>query len=267
MLVWKVIALLVGGFAVGALDAVVGGGSLLMVSLLSFLGTPTMSTIATMRLATVFQELTGSITYAKQKLVTWKQTLILAGFAMMGSFIGANLVLQVNRDLLSKIVGGIMVFLLFLLPRTDTEKKVNFLKRIWDKYFNGGILITHNEKRLMFLSFLTFLLGIYGGFYGGSIGTMLLMLFLLLGESPLLVSAASVKIITLVLSISASYVFLKNGRSLIDWQLLFPLVWSTSLGSYIGVKKATKIPTKYLKITLYIVVAASAIKLIFFANL
>lgn len=264
MAILEIVLLLLGGFFIGAIDSVVGSGSLLMVALLSFLGVPTMSNIATMRLTTVFQELAGTATYAKQKLISWKQSLILAAIATTGSYLGAHLVLEVNRNLLSKIVGFIMLFLLFLISKTDVEKKIHFFKKLWNKYFNGGPKLAYKQERFILLGIFTFFLGIYGGFYGGSIGTMLLMLLLLLGNSPLLVSAAAAKLITLALSVSASFVFITNGKSLIDWQLLVPLAWSTVLGSYVGVKKAKDVPPRYLKIVLYLVVLISAVKLIFF---
>ena len=78
--------------------------------------------------------------------------------AFIGSFLGANLVLEISMGLLRKIIAIATVLMLIIIiaqPRLGLEKRKRVIK---GRAYGTGI-------------FITFIIGVYGGFYGAMAGT------------------------------------------------------------------------------------------------
>ncbi len=255
------ILLTITGIAIGAVDAVVGSGSLLMVSALSFLGLSPLQIIVNMKIATTVQDFIASTTYAAKKLIDWKQAFTFSLFAIIGSYLGANIVLDVNEQLLAYISGGLMIALVFFLPE-PVEKIGSPFAHLLNKIFTRKPTLTKSAKKEIILAVLSFLLGIYGGFYGAAVGTIFLTIFLLIGDASLLITAANTKIITFFISLGASVVFIKRGGVII-LDVFLPLTIGASIGAFLGVLTAEKADFKYLRYLLYIVIIISAANIIF----
>lgn len=257
-------ALLLGGILIGITDAVVGSGSLFMVALLSLMGLPSLSAVATMRVTTLVEELAGTAAYARKRLIDWDQALPLALVSAVGSYFGAGLVLSLSERLLSSLAGFLMLFLLIILPSSYQEEKLSFFFRFWNHFFRGKrqeVELTQSRGRFLLLLLISFILGVYGGFYGAAVGTMLLLVFMLICRNRLLVNAANVKLISFVLSISAAFVFITR-TNLVRWDILLPLGGGSVAGSFLGVHWGEKLPYKYLRAFIYLVVFLSALRLL-----
>ena len=254
------ILLIITGIAIGAIDAVVGSGSLLMVSALTFLGLSPLHAIVNMKIATTIQDFIASTTYAAKKLIDWKQAFTLSLFALIGSYLGANIVLNIEEKLLAYISGGLMIALIFFLPE-PVEKIGSPFARLLHKVLTRRPTLTKDTKKEVILAILSFLLGIYGGFYGAAVGTLFLTVFLVIGDASLLVTAANTKIITFFISLGASAVFIKRGGVII-LDVFLPLTIGTSIGALLGVLTAEKADFKYLRYLLYVVITISAANII-----
>lgn len=254
------ILLLITGLAIGAVDAIMGSGSLLMVSALSFLGLSPLQAIVNMRIATTAEELVAGTTYAFKKLIDWKQAFTLSLFATIGSYLGANIVLNINEKLLAYIVGGLMIALVLFLPEPK-EKVGSPFARLLHKIFTRKPTLTKSGKKEIILAALSFLLGIYGGFYGAAVQTILLTIFLVVGKANLVVTAANTKVVAFFISLGASAIFIKSGK-VIYWDVFLPLTIGASLGAFLGALTAEKASFKYLRYLLYAVITISAANII-----
>ena len=254
------ILLLITGLAIGAVDAIIGSGSLLMVSALTFLGLSPLHAIVNMRIATTVEELVAGTTFAFKKLIDWKQACTLSLFAIMGSYLGANIVFNINEQLLAYIVAGIMIALVFFLPEPEEQIGSPFA-RFLHGIFTRKPTLTKSGKKEIILAILSFFLGIYGGFYGAAVQTILLTIFLLIGEANLVVTAANTKVVSFFISLGASAVFIKRGGVLF-WDVFLPLTIGASIGAFLGALTAEKANFKYLRYLLYIVITISAANII-----
>ena len=146
-----------------------GGGAFLTIPALIFAGLTPQIAIATNRLAT-FGLVLGRMPNVWNKLeIGWKIPVFLIFFETLGVFLGANLLLSVDPEILFNVIGFIMLIgaiITFFSPTIGTATKNP--KEITNK----NIAIT---------AFLLFFLGIYQGFFGpgaGTIGILILTNFL-----------------------------------------------------------------------------------------
>lgn len=244
-----VILLFIGGLFSGTINTMVGGGSLISVPLLITLGLPAHLAIGTNRFAMVFNTGVGAIDYHNKVKYKIKLALFLASFASVGSYLGANIVLQINEKLLEYIIGVLMLILGGVIVY---KKKLGLEER--------KISLTRNNYVIIIL--LSFLLGIYGGFFGGGVSTMFTFVFISYFGKNFLKSAGITRFIVSILSMIAVISFTLNNS--IDFFFGIILAISFIVGAKIGVKLAVKAGNIWMRRLFVVLAVISAIKLFFF---
>ncbi len=255
--------LFTAGLVIGAIDSISGGGSLLMVALLSLANLSPLAAIVTMRLTTLLEESVAAINFARKKTIDWSQALLLGLASFFGSLIGASLLTQTNIKTISLIMAGAMLLLLPLIPQVKKEQlffPIKWFNQLYQKIFRPEPELTNSKLKLVLLTFFCFGLGIYGGFLGAGFQTILLIVFSLTTQANLLTAAGNAKLISFIMSLAASSVFLQSH--LVNWPILIPLATGSMIGAWKGVNLIQKIDSKYLRWILYLVVIASAVKLL-----
>jgi hypothetical protein len=259
------LAFLLIGFLVGVPDAIAGGGKLFTISIFSLIGLPPIEAIATMQVVTLIQEIVTPFAFDKEDLINWKQALIFAPAAVIGSFLGANTAVRMDPQLLSKVAGGIMILMLFFIPQIKKEEFSfnHFLDKIINKFKSNQPIITHSLKQTSFLMLFTLIIGFYNGFYGAGVGILMVLGFYFIGNAEFIASNATTKAINVFMSAVASFVFLSKA-DIIQWSYAFPMMLGTIIGCFVGVKWGKNLGYKYIRIIMYLIVASSAVKFIFF---
>lgn len=243
------VILFVGGLFSGVINTIAGGGSLISVPLLIASGLPAHLAIGTNRFAMVFNSGVGAIDYHRRVRYRVKLALLLTVFASVGSFLGANVVLQIDENVLEYIIGVLMLIMGGVIVYKKRlgldERKINLTKR---NYILVGVL--------------SFLLGVYGGFFGAGVSTMFTFVFISLFGMSFIRSAGITRFIVTVLSVIAALVFLINMKI----EFLFGIVLAVSfiVGAKIGVKLALKAGNVWVRRVFIFLVVISSIKLLFF---
>jgi uncharacterized protein len=135
--------------------AVGGGGNLLTIFVLMYFGLPLQNAIATSRFSDIGYALSAIYKFWKSKKIFTKFILPLALISLIGGIIGANLLIQINENLLSKIIAFVIIlFLPLILIKKDLGIKN----------------IPQSKNKLIFGFFLYFILAIYDGFFGAAGG-------------------------------------------------------------------------------------------------
>ncbi|MFH2144223.1 MAG: sulfite exporter TauE/SafE family protein [Bacteroidota bacterium] len=200
ILSWQVITLLIiAGFLVGFINTMAGSGTILSYSLFMMLGLPANIANGTIRLGVIMQTLAASLTYKKQKVLDVKKGLWLSISVVIGSILGAQIAVTINKDIFEIVVGGVMIIMLFFI----------FIKP--ERWIKGKIgLIKEKPTFVQFIIF--FLIGIYGGFIHIGIGIFLLGA-LVMSAGYDLVKANALKVFIVLLSTPfALAVFMYNGQ-------------------------------------------------------
>lgn len=216
-------------FAAGVLNAIAGGGSFLTFPALVFAGVPPVAANATSAIA-VSPGYLGSTLGFRPELRTLPTTLLWreTGIAALGGLLGAGLLLVTP----AKVFAGIVPWLLLLAT-------VLFALGPRIARLSGGA--GHPHWRLPGLLGVS----IYGGYFNGGLGILLMALYTLSGESRLNTVNALKNLNSFVLSLLSVVAFAAAGA--IVWpQAVWMMLWATA-GGWAGAHLAKRLPVKWVR--------------------
>jgi len=249
---WGIWALLAGAaFAAGVLNAIAGGGSFLTFPALVFAGLPPIVANATSAVA-VSPGYLGSTVGFKAELAALppqrlkQETLI----AAVGGVLGALLLLVTPAAVFKGLVPWLLLFatVLFVLgPRVaklrasaGASEQASPLKR------HLGLLAV----------------AIYGGYFNGGLGILLLALYTVCGEKQLSTSNALKNLNSLVLSLLSVATFAVAGA--IAWGPALVMMVAATLGGYSGAHVSKNIPVAWVRGT--VVATGLVMSVVFFVR-
>jgi uncharacterized protein len=245
---WKLILLTVGGVIAGFLNTIAGGGSLLTIPLLIFLGLPTITANGTNRMAILLQNIAGVTRFSTKKVLSWdkdsvKRIVKLLIPSVIGGGVGALIAIFIPKDAFDIIVGILMLMIvitLFLKPK-EWEKQTNNITEKWWRYP------------------LFFVIGVYGGFIQAGVGFLLLSA-LVVGMGFNVLSANALKVlVVLCYTVLAIIIYIVDGQ--VIWIAGLFLSIGNVIGSFIGVSSILKVKPVFIRWLLIVVVLITALKL------
>ena len=226
MEIYEIIILIVGGFFVGFINTLAGGGSIISLSILMYvMGLPASVANGTNRIAIALQTITATSNFKKQNILDWRKGLKLGIPAVIGSIIGAMIAVDMNDEIFEKAMVIIMFFMLAF---------IFYKPQVWLK----GNQELMEKKVSPFLMFIFFLIGIYGGFIHVGIG-YLLLISIVMGAGYDLVKANAIKIFIVMLYIPFSLaIFIYNDD--VNYLYGFTLAIGNVIGAIVASKMAIK---------------------------
>lgn len=106
----------------------------------------------------------------------------------------------------------------------------------------------------------SFLVGIYGGFYGAMAGTFMLYVLLFFFNQTFLVGTATLKICSMMMTTTAAMVFASKGA--IDYPMAGSMFIGWAVGSDFGAHYSDRIGNIWIKRLFVVIVLIMAIRLI-----
>lgn len=241
------ISVFVVGVIASFIGATVGGGGLLSIPFLIFLGLPPQIAIATNKMGAVGLSLGAIPKFWKAKHIQWQYVPLFSAAALLGAYLGANILLNLNEELLTKIVGVIIVLMLPLL----------FLRK------ELGIKRTETSKTKKAIGYLLYILvAVFGGFFGGGAGTLIFYVFMVFYGLTIIEANATGTVPWFLLSLAGFIIFAFHG--LINYPIGIALFLGMLVGGRMGAHTAIKKGNQWVKILFTIIVIISGIKLLFF---
>ncbi len=243
------ILILITGLIAGFANTVAGGGSLLSVPVLIFLGVPPVMANATNRVAIFFQNIFAVRGFRSKGVDAFPYAYWLSGSALIGAIIGAKIAVEIEGDLFNKILAvvmiaviGITVFRPFKSATGDAEK-LDFKNQVI-----GTIAF--------------FFVGIYGGFIQAGVGFFVIAILASVNNFSLVKTNSAKVFIILVYSIAALAVFIYED--VIHWTYGLTLAVGNSLGGWFGSRWQVDKGDLWVRRFLIVAVTVMAIKLWFF---
>lgn len=234
------------GILASFIGAIVGGGGLISIPFLMFLGLPPQIAIATNKFGAVGLSI-GSITKFKKEKIIWEYVIPFSILAVIGGVIGANLLLEINENYLSKIVG---IILLVLLPFVFMKKDFGIKN------------INSTKKQKILGSVVYFLLMIFGGFFGGGAGTLIIGTLIYFFGFKIIEANATDMVPWFIVSVISLIVFIING--IVSYYVGITLFFGMLVGGYYGAHTAIKKGDKWVKSLFIVLVIISSIKILLF---
>ena len=230
----------------GFVDSVAGGGGLITLPAYMLAGIPTHNAIATNKVSSFMGTTVSTVRYARSGYTPIKEAAAAVLLALPGSVLGARLSMKME-DRIFKI------FMLFAVPLIAFYVLKN-------KEFSQEGKPLENRKKYLYISGLSFVLGLYDGFYGPGAGTFMILAYTNLAHVKLTEANGIAKAANLTTNVSSMVVYLLNGLTLLPLGLaagVFGMV-----GNYLGTRFFDKKGLKGVRAIMLVVLSLFFIKLI-----
>lgn len=245
---WLLVPALVGaGFLAGFINTLAGSGSLITLPMLIFMGLPANVANGTNRVAILLQNIAGVSRFRQSGVLDLRGAVMLSLPAILGSIVGARIAVGVDELVLRRVIGVIMLVMLFVILVRPQRWLQGTLERL-EGFPNWKQLATF------------FAIGVYGGFIQAGVGIFLLA-GLVLGVGYDLVRANAVKVsIALLFTISALGVFISSNQ--VNWTAGLILAVGNMLGAWFAAKVAVERGAVWVHRLLIVVVAVASAHLL-----
>jgi uncharacterized protein len=214
--------LTLAGFLAGLVDSIAGGGGLVTVPALLAAGLPPHTALATNKGQSIFGSLTSFSLFLRSGRIDRRRLVPTFVAAVIGSAVGAALVLRLDKKLLAPIVIVLLVIAScsMLVRRRDGEHPLPWVAR---------------APRLAAAS-IALVLGAYDGFFGPGTGTFLVVAFAFCFGDDLVRASANAKVANFASNLAAFLTFFGGGAIL--WRLALPMGLAQILGASVGTRLA-----------------------------
>lgn len=243
--------MLLAGCAAGIINTLAGSGSVFTLSIMLFAGLPEPVANATNRVGILLQSIVALKGFKQNKQLDVKSSKLPLIAVLMGAMVGAYFAVDIDKELLEKIIGAVMVFLLILIV-TKLKPQIS-QEETKEQPLSKQVL----QFILMFVS------GFYGGFIQAGVGVLLLVA-VSLSTSMNLVKANAFKLLAvLIYTIPVLAIFIWQG--LVNWQYGLTLALGQSIGAYLASKFGASHPKApiWIKRILITVIVLTIIKTLF----
>jgi uncharacterized protein len=179
----ELLSVVLASLLAGFVDAVVGGGGLVLVPALfsAFPQAAPATLFGTGKAASVWGTAWATVQYSKRVSLNWPKLLPAAAVALAGSFAGAWTVTQVSADGLRRALPFILlVLLIYTLARKE-------MGRSHQPRFSGA-------AETLVAASIGLVIGFYDGFFGPGTGSFLVFLFVRVMGYDFLHASASAKL-------------------------------------------------------------------------
>ncbi|MAO50587.1 MAG: hypothetical protein CML16_06885 [Pusillimonas sp.] len=229
-MIWEWGLLFVAAFFAGALNSVAGGGSFLTLPALVLAGVPPVAANATGTLALLPGYLAGAWALRHEvKSVRHVSIKLLAIASVVGGVIGALLLLWTPSAVFDVLIPWLLLAataLFMLAPRLVSKRRA------------GPVGPAATSLAILAVA-------VYGGYFNGGLGILLLAVFGVLGVGSLHVANCLKNVVSALLTAIAVIIYIVGG--LIYWPQALWMMVAGTLGGYAGARASRLVPVLYLR--------------------
>jgi uncharacterized protein len=238
--------LIIAGLLAGTMNAVAGGGSFVSFPAMVFVGLPPIAANATSTVALFPGTVASTFAYRSD----------LRGVA------GVGLRVLLPISLAGGIVGAV---LLLVTPGSAFDLVIPWLLLLATLTFAGGRRLGEWLRRYVRIGrrpllVIQFILSIYGGYFGGAIGLMMLAVWTLLDNADLKALAPARTFLVSATNGTAVLCFLAAG--VVRWPEMLAMMFSAIAGGYYGARFALLLPPPVLRV--FVVLLSATVTIGFF---
>ena len=226
---WAYPALTAVALLTGFIDAIAGGGGLIMMPALLFAGVPPVNALATNKLQSMFGTATACFNYWRKGLVDWRANLLTVTLVAAGASVGALLVQCIDARALSLLIPlllmGVAIYVI-ASPRMSDE---DAHQRIGPRGYSGvGGAI-----------------GAYDGFFGPGAGSFYTASLVGLRGGGLTRATALTKLFNLTSNVASVLLFAIGGKMF--WLLGLCMAAGAMAGGWVGSHTAMRFGARLIR--------------------
>jgi len=238
-------ALLIGlaGLAAGAINAVVGSGTLITFPTLVALGYPPVTATTSNAIGLVAGGASGVWGYRRELAGQRRRLLLLAPASVLGGLAGALLLLRLPAEAFEAVVPALIVLALVLvLAQPALQRRVRARAQ---RRAAAGVRPGRWVPVVAVVG--TGLIGVYGGYFTAAQGVLLVgLLGSLLAEDLQRVNALK-NVLSLVVNLVAAVLYVVVGEELLDWGVVVLVAVGSLAGGWLGSRYGRRLPAAALR--------------------
>ena len=239
-----ILIVVIFGFLGAFINSIVGGGGLITLPALLFVGLPPAAAIATNKMASTLGNLTSMLTFLRAGKIDWRLLKPIVPLVFVGSMLGAFTVNYISPDLLKPLI-----FLMLVVVLIYTS-----IKRDWGSVEKRRE--TTKKRKVLFIIVLT-AIGFYDGFLGPGTGSFIIFAFIIMGFD-FIQASGNAKLLNFTSNFAALIMFLFLDTVNYSYGIL--MGFSMIIGAFFGAKFALGRGTNYVRLIFIIVTALLIIK-------
>lgn len=250
--------LVLGAVLAGGVDAVIGGGGLVLIPLILACapGLPAQVALGTNKFTAVFGTASAGLRMVRTVRIDWRAVRLCAPLAGLCSAGGALMASAVSSDVLRPVV-----VVLMLAAGVFVALRPSFGRDTGATGASGVDATPRPSRRRLALGLgLIALIGAYDGFFGPGTGMFLVIVFTALMSRTLIQSLAMTKLVNTATNIGGLVMFAAGGHVL--WLLGIVLAVFNVLGAQVGAKIVLDRGTGFVRIALLVLIVVMSAKLL-----
>ncbi|HEU4724387.1 MAG TPA: TSUP family transporter [Candidatus Eisenbacteria bacterium] len=235
--------LCLAAFLAGVVDAIAGGGGIITVPALLAVGLPPHFALGTNKGQAVWGSAAAIVRYARAGLLDRRAALRSFPIALVGSALGALLVLRIQPDVLRPLILVLLVAaaIFIALVRVPSHTEEN-----------------PKHRSALLLALIAFGVGGYDGFFGPGTGTFLIVLYVAFLGISLARASADAKVVNCASNFAALVVFTAQG--VVVWSLAAPMLLAQIAGGWTGAHLAIRGGNRFIRLVVVLVALALVVK-------
>lgn len=238
-----IILAIVGALA-GFLNVMAGGGSALTIPLMIFMGYDATVANGSNRIAIQVEALTAVATFKQQNHADFPFSLKLGLMTLPGGILGAFYAVKIDDALFTKILGVVMVLIIFSLMFSKTKVVEHAQNHKWNHWLAWPVMSV---------------VGFYGGFIQAGVGFVIMAALLHLYRMDLIKINMHKVFIVMIFTVPAVIMFIATGN--VDWFAAVALSIGMMGGTWVAVRMAITKGETFVRAVLGVALLIIAVKL------
>lgn len=241
MSTFEILAILLAGVGAGAINAIVGSGTLVTFPVLLSFGFPPVVATISNAIGLVPGSVSGTWGYRRELSGQRRRVLQLLPASLLGALTGAWLLLHLPDETFEAVVPVLLVLALVLVvTQTRIQRALARFRERRDKSGSGW-------GQLVATLFGTYLVGCYGGYFAAAQGILLVgVLGSLLTDSLQRINALK-NLLTLVVNSTAATAYIVVAYDRISWVAVGLIAAGSLIGGLIGSSVGRRLPAPALR--------------------
>nr|WP_264017295.1 sulfite exporter TauE/SafE family protein [Mycolicibacter longobardus] len=230
MPVSQMVLIILAGVGAGAINSLVGSGTLITFPTLVTLGFAPLTATISNAIGLVAGGISSTWAYRRELGGQWARLRWQIPGSLLGAVLGAYLLLHLPESVFNRIVPALLIGALVLVvvgPRIQSlaQRRAVAAGRSVDQLSDG---------RLAALALGTFAVGVYGGYFAAAQGILLIgVMGVLLPESMQRMNAAK-NLLVLIVNVVAAVAYVVTAFDRISWPAAGLIAVGSLIGGYLG---------------------------------
>jgi uncharacterized membrane protein YfcA len=248
----SILFLFLAGALGGALNSVAGGGSFIAFPALLFTGVPPIPANATNTIALWTAAAASGGAYRKRLDVPRRVMIPLLAASLVGGLLGALLLLETPAQTFMRVLPWLTLgaTLLFAFGKKLAGSRESVIKGDHEA----------STPALTVTTLFQFGVAIYGGYFGGGMGIVMLAMLAVLGMTDIHAMNALKSVLGFVINGVAVVTFVVAGA--VDWKHGIAMTAGGIVGGYVGAHYALKMPQSWIRV--FVVLVGAGMTVYFF---